>query len=430
MFLFLLLAVSCRAKEPALAEGPTAEELELQRKETERLAKEHALSVYLDSLSEAERMGLLFLVSIEGDKKYTALEKYEDTDLVPGGCLLFSFNIADSDEGFISYIDSIYEYCALHNIQSYPYVALDQEGGYVNRLRSLTSTLPSAKRVSENTNEQEAFYLYDSQAKQLRLLGITMNLAPVAEVETEDNAQFLDTRSYGSLEKVIECARSCIKAYEQNGVLSVLKHFPGNTNIDPHSGLPEIFVTSEEEIQRLIQSFEVLIKTTPVSAVLMSHARVSLPDAKTPACLSDYWVQTKLREELGFNGLVLSDDIFMAALKKNGYAPLDAAEKALLSGVDVIMLSEKRFASVAKELSLRAQQNPLLKIRISEAQKNVIRYKIKCGILSFVQQEDESWTVQNSFTVEDLNASRQDRLFMFREEKKRGDALYAQYFLR
>ncbi|MBQ5490921.1 MAG: glycoside hydrolase family 3 protein [Treponema sp.] len=422
----LLTIVSCTPKaETKIPQGPTEEELELQRLEQERLVKEEAVSAYLESLTEAERIGLLFLVNIEGDKTYSAVEKYDGLDLVPGGCLLFSFNIAKTDEQFMTFIDSIYEYCQSHDIQSFPYIALDQEGGYVNRLRALTSTLPAAQWVSQKATVQQAFDLYDSQAKQMRLLGITMNLAPVAEVETDDNAQFLDTRSYGSLEQVNQYARSCVNAYEQNQVLSVLKHFPGNTNVDPHSGLPEIIVESEQEIQNLIKPFETLVFQTDVSAVLMSHARVSLPDAQTPSCLSSFWVNDCLRKTLGFEGLVLSDDIFMAALEKNGFAPLEAAEQALLSGVDIIMLSEKRFAAVAKQLASRAEQNPALADRIAQAQQNVVRYKIKCGLLTYVQNEDGSYCVQNAFSYEDLKDSRLVRLTQFREEKKRGQNLYA-----
>ena len=213
----------------------------------------------------------------------------------------------------------------------------------------------------------------------MKELGFDMNLAPVVEVCTDDNKDFLDGRSFGELDKVINYGRACINAYENNGIATVLKHFPGNTNTDPHTGLPEITL-SEAELKSSIESFRQLVDYNP-AAVLMSHARTTAIDEGVPACLSKVWVSDILREQYGYQGLIFSDDIFMGALADNGYPPETAAIRAVEAGIDCIMISEKRFAKAGKVLYQRALQDQAFALKIDSAVTRILKYKIKAGLL-------------------------------------------------
>ena len=104
--------------------------------------------------------------------------------------------------------------------------------------------------------------MYTKQAKQMKEMGFHMNLAPVIEICTEDNAEFLDGRSFGNFELVLNYGRACVNAYENNGIATVVKHFPGNTNTDPHTGLPEITL-SKADLESSIRSFEEILKYNP-----------------------------------------------------------------------------------------------------------------------------------------------------------------------
>ena len=146
-------------------------------------------------------------------------------------------------------------------------------------------------------------------------LGFSLNLAPVAEIGTEKNQDFLSGRSYGNLENVKKFCGVNIKAYQTNNVGTVLKHFPGNTNIDPHIGLPKIEMTDDEFLQ-IKDAFAHLLTYNP-DGVLMSHAIVPSYD-KNPACLSKFWITDVIRNDLKYDGIVFSDDIFMGALIDNG----------------------------------------------------------------------------------------------------------------
>lgn len=403
-FLLCIFSLLSCSKRPSPEEIEAQRLLELaQREEAIQNAKNAAISEYVSSLSDEVKISQLFLVNIEGNQKYSAVEKTgslygkagEGNPLVPGGVLLFSYNISKDPLETYEYIKSIRDFY-LENENLPPYVAVDQEGGDVNRLRGLTSVLWAQKKVADSFSLEGASALYSAQARQMKNLGFHMNLAPVVEVLTEKNQDFLDTRSFGNLEAVLSYGEIALKSYEENGIAVVLKHFPGNSNADPHIGLPKIEYAAGER-DSYFKPFEALLPKA--SALLMSHAIVLpkenppqgenlMEELNHPACFSPYWIQKIAKNQFGFTGLVFSDDIFMGALAKNGYPPEKAALEAIKAGVDVIMLSEKRFGSVAGILLSKAKEDPEFAKEINRAAENVIRYKIKAGILEMIEMDD------------------------------------------
>ena len=347
--------------------------------------REAAIQRYVERMPLEQKIAQMFIENLEGNVSFRSYETVgamngtkDDTPLIAGGYIFFSYNIAQTPEQMKTYIDSIRIYCDEYkNIQ--PYLSVDQEGGWVNRLKKLNPPLPSNENVAQTYDISETYSLYTQQAESMKALGFDMNLAPVVEVCTEDNAEFLDGRSFGDVEKVIRYGTACINAYENNGIATVLKHFPGNTNTDPHTGLPEIKL-SKSELENSIISFKELVKLEP-AAVLMSHARTSAIDDGVPACLSKVWVTDILRNEYGYEGLIFSDDIFMGALADNGYPPEVAACSAVEAGVDCIMISEKRFAKAGKVLYSKAKQDSDFAAKIDAAVTRIIKYKLNAGLI-------------------------------------------------
>ena len=347
--------------------------------------REEAIARYVSALPLEQKIAQLFIENLEGStdfRSYETVGTMTGTDdkrpLIAGGYIFFSYNIADSREQMQKYITSIRDYCeSNNNIQ--PYLCVDQEGGWVSRLKKLNPKLPSNEEVAREFDITGTYQLYTAQAAGMKDLGFDMNLAPVVEVCTDDNKDFLDGRSFGNLEQVITYGRACLNAYENNGIATVLKHFPGNTNTDPHTGLPEITLP-EEELLKSIESFCELVSYNP-AAVLMSHARTSAIDSGVPACLSKVWVSDILRNQYGYEGLIFSDDIFMGALADNGYPPEVAAIRAVEAGVDCIMISEKRFAKAGKVLYNRAKEDAAFEVKINQAVKRIIKYKLEAGLI-------------------------------------------------
>lgn len=342
---------------------------------------------FISGLTLEDKISQLFIINLEGNTKFRSYEtcdlitgKKEDSKkpLVAGGYLFFSYNICETPQLQKNFIQTINSYCDENNIIR-PFLAVDQEGGWVNRLKKLTGGLPSQKDVAEKNTVYQAYEIYSNQAAKMKDMGFTMNLAPVVEICTPDNQEFLDGRSFGDLEKTCSYGAVCIKAYENNGIATVIKHFPGNTNTDPHVGLPVIKL-SEKELDDSIESFKKLIEYKPAS-ILMSHAITTAVDNGVPSCLSKVWVTEKLREEYGFEGIIFSDDIFMGALKANGYPPEKAAVLALEAGIDCIMISEKRFSKPAKIIYNKAKEDKSFEEKINRAAERIIKYKINNNIL-------------------------------------------------
>ena len=378
--------------------------------------QDKAVKEYVKNSSLHDKVCQLFIENIEGDTVYVPVEK----NYIPGGYLFFSYNLAETPAGIMKFTDSIRSYCLDHKVIP-PFLAVDQEGGFVNRLRTVNGPLPSAKRVAEKLSVQDAYKLYSYQARQMKALGFNMNIAPVVEIQTPENEAFLDGRSFGSFLKVRSYGIACVNAYENRGIGAVIKHFPGNTNTDPHTGLPEIQL-SEAELEESLKHFNQLSRISP-SGALMSHARTKAVDSGVPACFSKNWVTDRLRNQYGFEGIIFSDDIFMGALANNGYPPETAAEKAVEAGVNCIMISEKRFSKAAEALIKRAKADKEFASLIDSSFEKIIRYKLKSGILDFYDDGGKLL-----IKAKEISGSIDDRCAAFDKARKENIELYITYF--
>lgn len=351
--------------------------------------RENSLDQYMANMSVAEKVSQLFIINLEGNDVFRPIDRIETAYLsgqykgstfpyVPGGYLFFAYNLADTPEKVKEFTENIKAYFNERGALIPPFLAVDEEGGDVQRLRKLAGKLPSQMEIAENLSVSEAYEMYKSHAQKVKEMGFHMNLAPVVESLSEYNEGFLGDRSFGNTKQTIDYSIAAMNAYQNVGIACVLKHFPGNTNTDPHSGLPEITL-SEKEMDEALEPFVRVVSLGP-KAVLMSHARTTVLDSHVPACFSKNWVTEKLRKEMGFDGIIFSDDIFMGALAKNGYPPETACIKAIEAGVDVIMISEKRFLSPAKVLIRKAEEDSVFAARIDESCRRVLKYKMESGI--------------------------------------------------
>lgn len=389
-----------------------------------------ALDKYIQSLTERERLAQLFVINLEGDKKFCFVERVDDESqkgrpLIPGGYIFFSFNIARDPEQIAAFTDSVRDFARKENC-SEPFLCLDAEGGYVNRLRGVAGPLPENEWVSNNLSARSAYLLYSLNAIQLRALGFDLNLSPVVEVQNERNQEFLDGRSFGSAEKVQEYASAAVEAYQTNKVAAALKHFPGNNSVDPHTALPMLSFGRDEFERDVLRPFKALVQEKP-AGVLMSHALVRAEglgeqdeSVAAPASLSGYWIRQVLRGRTGFEGLVFSDDIFMAALEKNGWRGERAIQAAILAGVNCILMSEKRFVNEWRLVKKLYASDQDFRAAADDSIKRVFAFKLKAGILE--------WDfVSRTIRPCSFRPSLDDRMARFYGAKKLNEELLKNY---
>ena len=345
--------------------------------------EETALACYMAGLTDEQIITQLFVIGIDGSDCIHSYAKESFATAAPGCFLLFKANIAETADEVIDFTHSVQDFFVNQKNLVPPVFSIDNEGGYIYRISDIASPLLSPKRTAELFTPEQAEEYYSAVARQMRLLGMHINLAPLVEVKTESNAEFLGIRSYGNLEQVVEYGSSAVKGYEKEEVAVVLKHFPGNTNDDPHIAVPHLTASRSELDEQYIAPFKKLFELNP-SCLLLSHIITDCIDEEKPACLSPALVTDLLRNELGFDGVIFSDDIFMGALAKSGFTPEDAAVAAVEAGVDFIMMSEKKYDTAYKAIFEKYVSDESFKQKVQNSAERIIKLKIKLDLLQVV----------------------------------------------
>ncbi len=291
-----------------------------------------------EQLSLTEKVGRMLLLGFIGSRPDTG-----GADIVAdhlqerriGGVLFLRHNVRSREgaEGLAA---------RFRAIDPKAWMAIDQEGGLVQRLsRDLGySWIPRASQVVEERGLDGAGELYALAAREFRAAGFNMNLAPVADLHDPENAVIgRHGRSYGTAgEDVAAYASTFIEAFEAEGSVCVIKHFPGHgrSRGDSHDGFVDISETwSEAELD----PFRRLVETNVARCIMGGHLiNRELDPSGLPATFSSAMLDDLLRTDLEFKGVVMTDDLDMAAIREN-YDQREAVLRSIEAGNDIIMLS-------------------------------------------------------------------------------------------
>ena len=257
-----------------------------------------------------------------------------------GGAVLFKRNI-ESPEQLQELIRSAQE-CAWRHLGRPILLAIDQEGGPVQRLKSPPfERLPSAGALAQEGPESIRAWAARA-ARELRSLGIHINLAPVLDVLPEDRSgHFMKERCLGSdPRRVAELGCEWIDALQREGVSATAKHFPGlgHAEADPHHYATVIHWKDEASTERDLAPFRRAIAHC-VHCVMTSHSLYPAVDPEWPATLSPTLCSQWLRHRLGFDGVLLSDDLDMAAVARQ-FNWETVVRQGLLASVDFFLLCQ------------------------------------------------------------------------------------------
>jgi beta-N-acetylhexosaminidase len=264
-----------------------------------------------------------------------------------------------------------------------PFIAVDHEGGDVQRFTNGVAALPaplSYRELALREGRSAALLAVETDAarsaNEIAALGITMNLAPVAETLTEENAGFLGSRSYGpDADFTVEAAAAFMRGMKAANIACILKHFPGNSQIDPHTGTP-VFSGGPAELRTAVEPFAALIGTAEPSAVMVSHIVIPAWDAGRNASLSETVMREKLRGELGFKGIILADDFSMGAVS-GGASAEDAAVEAIRAGADMVMAWPRNLTPLHNAILAALAGGVLQRGRLEDAAARIISEKLR-----------------------------------------------------
>jgi beta-N-acetylhexosaminidase len=265
-------------------------------------------------------------------------------------------------------------------------IAIDQEGGAVDRLVDLDGARPSEASIGMTNNPESARAAGLQDAQDLANYGINLNLAPVVDVTRVYNAQ-LATRTYGSdPELVTRMAGAYLQGLQQSGkVVGTLKHFPGlgDVAVDPHVGVPVMYAAKSQLEQIDWAPYRALIRQNLVHAVMVTHEIVNAVDPSIPSTLSSKVVTGILRNELGFQGVIMTDSLSMSGV--TSYASeYQAAADAIAAGADIVMgaASPEDVAGMFDNIKQAINNGTITTARIDDSVRRILMMKYTMGLLS------------------------------------------------
>jgi beta-N-acetylhexosaminidase len=325
--LLAVLAGCAGAPGEGSGRAATAPEETAGRRTTE------GVSVDQDRMSLREAVGQMFVVGMSGTEPDYYIEKMIRERNV-GGVLLFRYNM--QDEAQTRALVSDLQRLSLETEPSVPmFVAVDQEGGAISPAPWVTPQ-PSAAEIGAHGDPSKARAVAEQMGRELRRAGINTDFAPV--VDTGFGAA-IGERSFGEdPETVSRMGAAAVAGFEAAGVISSAKHFPnhGVAVADSHLELPVV-----DHDLATVRSYDMPPFRAAVEAgvpmVMVGHLVYPALDPKRPASLSPAAIRT-LREELGFDGVVVTDDLAMAGASRGG-APARAAVEAVEAGADMLVIS-------------------------------------------------------------------------------------------
>lgn len=221
-------------------------------------------------------------------------------------------------------------------------IAIDQEGGRVSRVKDPRLDYPSAEKMAESANYDQLYHYGYAVGQQLAGLGIDINLAPVLDLRLEPKNKVIADRSFGSDPySVARFGRAYSLGLLKAHVLPVQKHYPGHgrTVLDSHKYLPRLSLPYRLfEENDLVPFFDAIAHNMPI--IMTAHVVVTGVDERYPATLSRRHLTDKLRNEYGFKGVIISDDMSMKAITTR-WSLETASIRALNAGIDMLLVVER-----------------------------------------------------------------------------------------
>lgn len=351
-----------------------------------------------------KKAGKMFVCGFEGTD-FSEHAQFCSTELLAGNWIHFSRNVSSIPQ--LTELNREIRLKTLENNGLEPFITIDQEGGIVSRLHGDMNYYPGAMACSA-AGLKETEQAVRIMASHLKQMGINMNLAPVADINSNPQNPIVGPRSYGdNPRQVTELALLASKAILEEGVIPVLKHFPGHgdTASDSHKELPLLPYSLDQMEQRELIPFIRGIEQK-IPAITVAHMNIpALDDSGLPASLSKKVITNLLRESLGFEGLVLTDCLEMKGIRSH-YTMTEAVRKSVAAGSDMLFISH---TPEEQEEGVKAIYDDLMSGKISESRidRSIGRmesYRKKyCGIQSDPEKLIQGFT---SWPAEDLEILR------------------------
>ena len=369
----LALTTGCGLHNPFTSK---AEPVTYESVAQSELSPEQKVDKLVANMSDADKVGQLMMIGIHG-KSLNDDAKFMLNEYRVGGIILFDRNMESKDQvkTLITDINKAGKSAGLTPL----FLGIDQEGGAVARMDDKLIKVPPAEEVGKEPVEQAAA-LAKEVGTELKDLGFNINFAPVADLGLTYG------RSYSTNpDEVVRYASAVGKSYDEAGLWYSYKHFPGigKTDVDLHADTSIVPVSKETLLSEDTKVFVDLIKQSKPNTytIMVSHAMYPQIDPDHPSSLSKVIITDWLRKDMGYNGVVVTDDMDMGALAKH-YTFGDMAVQSILAGSDILLVCHEyeHMQEAYNGLMKAVKDGRISKERLDESVKRILLMKMSRGL--------------------------------------------------
>ena len=365
----LALTTGCGLHNPFTSK---AEPVTYESVAQSELSPEEKVDKLVANMSDADKVGQLLMIGIHG-KTLNDDAKFMLNEYRVSGIILFDRNMESKDQvkSLIADINKTGKSAGLTPL----FIGIDQEGGAVARMEDQLIKVPPAEELGKEPIEQ-AVSLAKQSGTELKGLGFNINFAPVADLGLTYGRSFSTNP-----DEAVRYASAVGKAYDEAGLWYSYKHFPGigKTDVDLHADTSVVPVSKETLLNEDTKVFVDLIKQSKPNtyAIMVSHAMYPQIDADHPSSLSKAIITDWLRKDMGYNGVVVTDDMDMGALAKH-YTFGDMAVQSILAGSDILLVCHEyeHMQEAYNGLMKAVKDGRISKERLDESVKRILLMKM------------------------------------------------------
>lgn len=401
LLIVLTITVGCNNKDKELNKTPIIEDkIEILE---EDIIVDNTLEL-IKSMTLKEKIGQLLIVGFDGTNiNEESLDYIEN--LKVGGFILFSRNIVDINQT-LNLLNDLKESNSNNDLPLF--LSIDEEGGKVSRLPKSFIKIPEMIKIGNKNHEDLSYEIGNILGERVKSLGFNMNFAPVLDINSNPKNPVIGSRAFGStIKSVSKNGLQVMKGIRDVNVIPAVKHFPGHgdTNVDSHINLPVIEKTIDE-----LKSFELIpfIKAIEedVEMIMVAHILYPELDKDFPSTMSSKVMESLLRNELGYEGVIVSDDMTMGAIVEN-YTLEEGVLSFLKSGGDIALVCHGRESpkKVMERIEMAVTSGELSEQDIDEKVYRILKlkenYNLKDNIIDEINLE--TLNDKTKKTIEEIN---------------------------
>lgn len=338
-----------------------------------------AAAVLLEGMTLDEKIGQMVIAGFDGyevnDNVRSLIRNYRI-----GGFILYGGNVQSTGQ-----LLALINWLKITNSSNKVpiFISVDEEGGRVSRMPAEFVNIPAMGAIGRINDGSLAYRVGNVTAEMIRSFGFNMDFAPVLDINSNPNNPVIGDRAFGSTpEPVSRLGVQAMLGIRDGGVIPVVKHFPGHgdTSVDSHTALPVVNYDLNRLSNYEFVPFKAAINNS-ADAVMVAHILLTQADPANPSSMSGTVITDILRNQLGFKGVVITDDMTMGAITKN-YDLAEAAIKSVNAGSDIVLLSGgyNNEVKVLNALRNAAVNGRIPMSRINDSVYRILRLKLKYNL--------------------------------------------------